>query len=152
MTTEATGEGAGRRWLARALFLGFVAFQVAVPLSYYLRDDPYDERFAWRMFSGIRVQTCHESAYVTRGAEVTPVDEDRTIHGAWRDQLERGRRPVIERFLARLCSREGTERAAIENTCSDASGRPLPVRLWELDCAGGPVHESRFRRGAVDDR
>ena len=52
------------RALRRAFILGFLALQLIAPASYYLwRDNPMDERFAWRMFSPIRLIKCDVTLY-----------------------------------------------------------------------------------------
>jgi hypothetical protein len=39
--------------------IAFLAVQLLLPLHYYLvRHDPHDERFAWRMFSPMRMADC----------------------------------------------------------------------------------------------
>ncbi|MBW2464764.1 MAG: hypothetical protein JRH11_24155, partial [Deltaproteobacteria bacterium] len=37
------------------LIVAFLAFQLLLPLRYYMGSDEFDERFAWRMFSPIRM-------------------------------------------------------------------------------------------------
>ena len=42
-------------WRGRFIAV-FIATQLVLPLRYYvLRDDEHDERFAWRMFSPMRM-------------------------------------------------------------------------------------------------
>src|SRR5690606_11751297 len=79
------------RWIAL-----LVAVQLLIPLTYYLRDDPYDERFAWRMFSGIRLHQCRTRAFDLRGERALELDLNSVIHRAWINNLARNRRDVIE--------------------------------------------------------
>ena len=80
--TNGRADEAPGRW-AQLAFALFVAFQLAVPLSYYLRADPYDERFAWRMFSDLRVHHCETVATEVRDGQATTVVLGRVIHYAW---------------------------------------------------------------------
>ncbi len=116
-----------------------VALQLLVPLTYYLRDDPYDERFAWRMFSAIRVERCRATATEWRGDVEVPIDLARVVHAAWQQHIERHRRPVIERFLEARCA-TGVSRVRITNRCIDARGAPLAPRTYERACDTDVVH------------
>jgi hypothetical protein len=90
----------------------FLAAQVVLPLRYYLGDgDPNDERFAWRMFSDVRLVRC-EGAF-TEGQK--PVRLEQHFHVAWISLLHRGRQNVIRAMAARLCR--------------DAPGVPVSLRL-----------------------
>lgn len=152
MTDTPKADPSRDRRLARALFLAFVGLQLVVPTSYYLRSDPFDERFAWRMFSGIRVLDCASKVLYTRAGSEAASGPDTTVHGAWFRHLERGRRSVIDRYLAHRCEDGLAESVALENACRDANDRNLPIHRWERTCPAGPVRESAIRLGAVDDQ
>jgi len=85
----------------RAVIIGaFVALNVALPLSYYTcEDDPYDERFAWRMFSSTRMARC-QVAFASAGRAV-PLN--RVFHVAWIKTARRGRQNVVEAMGQHLC-------------------------------------------------
>lgn len=112
-----------------------LAVQLVIPLTYYLRDDRYDERFAWRMFSAVRVERCQTAASEMRGGVARDIPLSR-IHSAWVEHLRRNRLVVIERFLEQRCAL-GAERVAVQNHCIDAGGRGLPVRSYTQSCAAG---------------
>ena len=83
------------------VFIGVaVLAQLLIPLTYYLRDDPYDERFAWRMFSGVRLQECEGSVTESHGDWEEAVNPYEVVPAGWVTGLERNRRPVMERYLA----------------------------------------------------
>ncbi len=86
----------------RGRFIAFVvASQLVLPLHYYVaRRDPHDERFAWRMFSPMRMTTC-EPRFERDGK---PVALDRELVFDWIKIAERGRFSVIEAMAARLCA------------------------------------------------
>ncbi len=92
-----------RRWALHALVLGFLGLQLGAPISYYLQDDRYDERFAWRMFSPTRMVKCQATLTDrTDGAEI-PVNLKREIPDAWRTWFTRGHVRVVRAFGTWRC-------------------------------------------------
>jgi hypothetical protein len=90
-----------RTWRGRFI-LAFVAVQLAIPLRYYIQHrDPHDERFAWRMFSPMRMARCTPS--FTK--DDAPINMTAEFHEAWNELVERGRFTVIEAMGAELCKR-----------------------------------------------
>ncbi len=126
--------------------LGLVTLiSIAIPLRYYLGDDLYDERFAWRMFSQVRVQEC--SAEVTEdGHALTVLGRDPRAPGIlpapWHSLLQRNRPAVVNRFLRWRCAAEG-ERSEVRVTtrCRDVNHELLPPIVREMDCARGTITE-----------
>lgn len=123
----------------------FALVSIAIPLRYYLGDDLYDERFAWRMFSRVRVQEC--SAEVTEdGAPLVVLGRDPSAPGIlpapWHSLLQRNRPAVVRRFLRWRCAAEG-ERDVVEVTtrCRDTSAELLPPIVRAIDCASGDITE-----------
>ena len=107
---------AGRpRAIASAVIALWLLCQIGFPLSYYLGDSLPEERFAWRMFSSVSVyggqcaltvsetvaDPAAESGRITR-----EIDLDQALHAAWGTHIRRGRRAVIDRFLAWRCQRD----------------------------------------------
>ena len=81
--------------------LAFLAIQLLLPLHYYLlRHDPHDERFAWRMFSPMRMANCTTHFSVDK----QPVSLGSEFHEAWLQVAARGRYAVLEGMAAKLCS------------------------------------------------
>ena len=114
-----------------------VAAQIAIPASYYVeRAGRDDERFAWRMFSAIRLKRCSVDAFDGElDAEAPRIDVSRAIHASWSSSLARGRHRVIEAFLATRCSRPEVGVASLTRRCRSPSGRRLPVHLYRYECA-----------------
>jgi hypothetical protein len=119
----------------------WLAWQLVVPLSYYLGDAVDDERFSWRMFSGVWLQqkSCTSSVTELRsppGAApiLRKVNLERLLHSTWVGQLRRNRRVVIEKFVQTRCdvdpSVTGVE---YSRTCATASNR-LPSVTLRFDC------------------
>ncbi len=123
-----------------------VAVQVAIPASYYLRDTNLDdERFAWRMFSGVRLKRCTAVVREQHGDKAVAVPLQGTLHSSWIHALERGRKRVIERFLNARCD-QGADSVLLQRRCQSVEpGRKRDVERYRLDCAtrnlefdGGP--------------
>jgi hypothetical protein len=137
-----------RRPRASAIIAGFLALQVVAPLSYYLwRDDPTDERFAWRMFSAVRVHSCSaavsDRVQVDGGLRARPVDLRRVLHPAWETNLRRNRTRVIERFLRSRCDEPGVVGARFLRRCQAADGAELPPVDLIYDCAAAELRPRR---------
>jgi hypothetical protein len=122
-----------------------VAIQIAIPASYYLRDaNRDDERFAWRMFSGIRLKRCTVAAREERQGERALVPLRGVLHSSWIHALERGRRRVIEQFMLDRCER-GAVTVTLERRCQSVQpGRRMAPEVYEFGCA----ERSFLRSGA----
>jgi hypothetical protein len=131
------------RTLANLLIVAFLGFHVAMPLTYYLSDRVYDERFSWRMFSSVRLQEC--AVRVTEAPEAgTPrgVDLERDLQVAWVNILKRLRPAAIEKFMKRRCERAHDERIArveLTATCTDTEGKTLPEQRFSMTCSEGAL-------------
>jgi hypothetical protein len=130
------------RWrtILPILGLAWVVMHLLIPLRYYLPgSDRYDERFAWRMFSAVRVQHCNVTVTeLFRGRERT-VALLEILPAPWVALLERNRPAVIEHFLRWRCQHEGTSEVRFRNACTDASGDPVPIVERTIDCARGTI-------------
>jgi hypothetical protein len=86
-------------WRGRFILV-FVVSQLLLPLHYYVgRRDPHDERFAWRMFSPMRMTKCAPSFAI----DGKPLSLAGQFHEAWIELAERGRFVVVEAMGAKLC-------------------------------------------------
>lgn len=86
-------------WRGRFI-LAFLAVQLLLPLHYYtVRRDPHDERWAWRMFSPMRMTRCR-ATFAVDGARVSLGGQ---FHEAWVGMASRGRAVVIEDMAGKLC-------------------------------------------------
>jgi hypothetical protein len=114
------------RWLARTPHVGallstwrgrgialFVVIQLALPALYFARKDPHDERFAWRMFSPMRMTRCTPIATLND----QPFDLAGQFHEAWLELVQRGRFRVIEAIGARLCKDHPNTEVRISIDC-----------------------------------
>ena len=122
-----------------------LAVNLLVPAAYYLGSgEGYDERFAWRMFSARRAETCAVAVVEHRGPAAGPtrvarLDLTRTVHRAWQSALERRRPAVVEAFLGWRCEQGGggVDHVVLSTRCRTAGGQPLD-----------PVTQTRRCRGA----
>lgn len=88
-----------RTWRGRFI-LAFITAQLLIPLRYYVAHrDPHDERFAWRMFSPMRMTQCAPKATL----DGKPLDLRTEFHEAWVELASRGRFVVVEAMGKRLC-------------------------------------------------
>ncbi|MGF1467876.1 MAG: hypothetical protein ACFCGT_17285 [Sandaracinaceae bacterium] len=118
----------------------WLLLQAALPLRYYLGDDPYDERFAWRMFSTVRLARCELRVIERREGRWRRTPLGRTLHVAWIGLLERNRPAVWSAYLRSRCE-EGADAVRLENRCVGPAGAPLPVARRRVDCRRGEVVE-----------
>jgi hypothetical protein len=114
----------------------FVVVQLVLPLSYYVsRSDPHDERFAWRMFSPVRMLKCQPA--FTVGAARTPVQLGASFHEAWIELARRGRVQVIEAMARELCRRNPGEAVRVELRCTRITGeRYTQGGAWDVCTVG----------------
>lgn len=89
-----------------AFILVWLALQVGLPLRYYLGSDRFDERFAWRMFSPVRMVTCQTRFFDTSGGGRVPVKLGADLHEVWAALIARARPSVIEAAGRRYCAAE----------------------------------------------
>jgi hypothetical protein len=101
-------------WRGRFIAI-FVASQLLLPLHYYFgRRDPHDERFAWRMFSPMRMAQCTPQ-FKLDGKQL---DLRTEFHEAWIEIASRGRFVVIEAMAHRLCTSHPNTKVEVSLDCS----------------------------------
>jgi hypothetical protein len=121
-----------------------LAWQVALPLRYYLAGTRQDERFAWRIFSASAIAPYHCDVRVEEFAAGDrtghPVDLSRTLHDAWTAALRQGQDAVVDRVLDARC-RAGSAVEAVEfsRLCRRDDGGPAPSMRVRLDCPSGAI-------------
>lgn len=112
-----------------------VLAELAIPSSYYLwRSDAEDERFAWRMFSAMRLRRCELSARETVAGQQHPLELQHELHASWLGALQRGRQPVIDKFLTRHCVHHPVDAVILIRRCTEVDGQQLPERRYVRDC------------------
>ena len=135
---HAAGPAPSRTW-SHALIALFLTFHVMMPLRYYLRGGGYDERFSWRMFSTLRMQKCRVQVRETVDGQERSLALKKEIQVAWIGMLERYRRPVVDKLLARRCEQPDARSVRFERTCVDTDDSALPVNRVTIDCASGRI-------------
>lgn len=123
--------------MKNALIVALLALQIGLPLSYYLSDNVYDERFAWRMFSPIRLIKCDVALYDATGGGRTPLQPMREMHVVWRNLMRRGRLPVVDAFARHWCPQKPGRVLNAQITCGPPDGRLLGI------CRRGPADRDR---------
>ena len=125
------------------MIVAFLAYQIGMPLTYYLSDRVYDERFSWRMFSTVRLQECDFQVTETRastGTEERPVAVGQDLQIAWVNVLKRLRPAVIAKYFERRCD-AGANEVRLVGTCVDTDNQPLPARQFRMTCGDRQLHE-----------
>ncbi len=109
-------------WRGRLIALVVVS-QLLLPLHYYFgRRDPHDERFAWRMFSPMRMAQCSPEVRID-GKRFELSSE---FHEAWLETARRGRFRVLEQMTARLCKKNPSSEVVLRLSCQYL-GQKQPV-------------------------
>lgn len=129
-----------RAWAAWAVVL-LVAAQALIPLRYYTGDDPFDERFSWRMFSAVRVNRCNLEAFDRTEGRQVPVPLMQEIHVGWITTIRRNREAVMERYLRWRCEEQEVEGARLQNVCISPEGNRVDTIL-DIDCDSGDITAS----------
>ncbi|MCB9791826.1 MAG: hypothetical protein H6741_03780 [Alphaproteobacteria bacterium] len=120
----------------RALFAGgLLLLQALLPLRYYTgTSDIYDERFAWRMFSPVRMLRCGAKF----SAEGEELKLSREVHSAWITLVGRGRFDVTEAVGARICATHPGEEVTLHYVCDQLGGERVTVSQPDHDiCPDG---------------
>jgi hypothetical protein len=136
-TSVATPAAPMGRALANAVIVAFLAYQVAMPLRYYLGGGGADERFSWRMFSTLRMQRCRVKVVETVDGKEHRLEVLKEVQIAWRGMLERYRRPVVDKLLERRCEKAEASKVVFTRACTDTDGSVLPDDVVSLDCKSG---------------
>ena len=110
---------------------------MAIPASYYFRSDRDDERFAWRMFSAVRVRSCDVSLHEQRQGESHEADLEKLLHASWRAALARGRRRVMERLLEKRCREGALDSVSLVRSCREVDRERIPEQRLTLACQSG---------------
>ena len=110
----------------------FVTAQLVLPALYFAREDEFDERFAWRMFSAERMAHCKPRFRV--GDAPRPAPLGRTFHEAWITLAERGRQDVLDAMGRRLCEEHPGKQVRLEMTCRLVDGTQVQKHagVWDV--------------------
>ena len=121
-----------------AFIAAFLLFQVATPLSYYLGDEPFEERFAWRMFSPLQLRPCEFSVVEQFGpgkSDRRPISFESILESWWIDGLVRNRPRVVRAVLEHACDLGDAESVHYEHRCAALDGTAQPRSRSALHCA-----------------
>jgi len=132
-------EDSKRRLLISCAVAAVLIAEIAIPATYYFGDDRFDERFAWRMFSDVRVYQCQLGAYDIHDGRGTPVNLPSTVHVAWINTMRRSREDVLQRFLRWRCEDAVVDGVRIVNQCRTPEGESVPPVVREIECTTGHI-------------
>ncbi|MCE9590274.1 MAG: hypothetical protein K8S99_07100 [Planctomycetes bacterium] len=133
-----TPDALQRRWIGVAVAL-FLLAQLLLPLRYYLSPPTSDERFAWRMFSSVRMRDCTARLYETIERDGKTIEEPvpPATLAHWRDLLDGNRPEVVEAVMRSFRRRPGVRAVRFELKCRGVDGRELPTEGWVMESADG---------------
>ena len=137
--SDASPFAAQRHHLTTLFVVLVLATEVIVPCTYYFGADRFDERFAWRMFSDVRVYRCQLSAFDLHGEAATPVALGREVHVAWINTMRRSREGVLQRYLSWRCENAEVDGARVINRCMTPEGESVPAVVRQISCDSGLV-------------
>lgn len=125
------------RWVG-LFILFFLAAQLLLPLRYYLNAPTNDERFAWRMFSSVRLRDNAARLYETIEQDGNTLERPipAGLLAPWQSALDSNRMDVTEKVMRRHCEQAGVLSVRYELSSKDVSGNPLPTQQWRLDRGG----------------
>ena len=137
------------------VIIAFISVQVALPLSYYLGTDSFDERFAWRMFSPVRMARCEVRIFDASNGEPERINLGRELHIVWINLLKRARPAVIEAAQERFC-RQAAETSATPDirmtlSCTPPDSVLLGICLDRRDRDGDGVPDGYARSRVCDE-
>lgn len=118
----------------------FLAVQIALPMSYYFGGNRYDERFAWRMFSPVRLARCSVKLYDESSGSPQQIELSKDLHVVWGNLLKRGRLSVLQGVADDFCSK-GKDRvlkADLVCTPPEVALRPICRGTADRDGDGIP--------------
>jgi hypothetical protein len=115
-------------WRGRFILV-FVASQLLLPLRYYVAHrDPHDERFAWRMFSPMRMAHCSPKFAL----DGKPLELEATFHDAWIKLAERGRFVVIEAMADHVCKQHPGSSVTVSLDCTYLDRDPASYGGYDM--------------------
>jgi len=123
------------RTLRNAFIIAWIGLQVALPLSYYLGDDRFDERFAWRMFSSVRLSECRVKLVDRTDGAAVAVRPGAELHEVWANLLSRARASVVHAYAKRWCDRRRDAGVAAPSLHAEIVCEN-PDRRGDPGCAG----------------
>ena len=98
------GSGVLSTRVKHLLILAYLVVQFVGPVHYYLYSDPYDERFAWRMYSPMRMVTCKARVSEGVGASQREIKLSREIGMPWVKGIRRGNLRVLDAYAEHRCA------------------------------------------------
>lgn len=122
-----------RTWIAIGVAI-FLLTQICIPISYYLRDEPTSERFAWRMFSSIDLSSWNSEVTVLVDENGTVVERQvplsATLQETYVKAIEQANLDIVESFMRRLSEQPGLKEVRFEARGTLPSGKEMvPIRM-----------------------
>ena len=122
----------------------FVVIQVVLPLTYYFGNDVFDERFAWRMFSPVRMARCALEVYLYDEPQPKQVRLGKRFHVAWVNLAKRARPAVVDGMVKALCETHNDIR--INLSCEAPESSRIGICIDSQDRDGDGIPDGYARR------
>jgi len=124
------------RLLKHLAVLAFLGLQFGAPLHYYASDRVYDERFAWRMFSPIRMVRCQPRVLDHASDPPAEVKLSSEVAAPWISWMKRGHARVLRAAGRSMCEDRGPgARLTADLRCQLPDGTPDHVMRAEELCS-----------------
>ena len=146
------------------IFILFLGVQMYFALSYYMGKYPWDERFAWRMFSTVRSLQCKPQAWIQnhQAKQACPhhsqhkcnaVRFTQDVHMIWYNLMKRGRKEVIQSWVKRICARPQTEALYFSLQCPHPE-KPHPMQdiISPIDDACRALHIKDLNQDSIKNK
>lgn len=122
-----------RKLIAVGIVL-FLLSQILIPMSYYLRNEPTSERFAWRMFSSIDLSTWDTKVIALVEQNGKLMELEVPIHASLQETyvktVQRAQFDIVEPFMRNLTEQNGVREVRFEAQGKFPSGKLMaPIRL-----------------------
>ena len=118
--------------------IAFVVLQLALPISYYISNHAYDERFAWRMFSSVRMTRCSFKLSTIDGAAETVLPLQKEYHVVWLNLAKRARLDVVDAMVKNACIKHPFIRGSLQCTTPQAPAIGVCRNPQDVDGDGVP--------------
>ena len=107
-------------------------------MTYYASDRIYDERFAWRMFSSVRMARCDFNLYSQEQTGLEPLKLSKKYHVVWLNLAKRARADVIDGLIANECMLHEDVRAHLNCSTPSAPATGICINRTDRNKDGTP--------------
>ena len=136
------------RFLVSFFIVAYLLWQLALPLSYYFRDDKFDERYAWRMFSafGLTQRACWADLVLDQISNDQVQASNKKFLSMlenWRYLLQRNPNVIADKFLRTHCEKSPwANEITVVRMCPQDDGSERLAGYLRRNCKTGQLSGS----------